>query len=112
MTLLPEFRAAAWGNGFIGLYRMKEGADWFHVSEKGKRTVFPTARAAREAAKARVRSALDPPAKAAKPAPRAAPILREYRERQLAEQARAQVETTGGVIVRGRSVAVERRKVR
>lgn len=104
---LPEFKIMpAKGGGYLALYRLFEGKP-FVIIPGGARE---SATKALNAAKEYVRAKLNPPIRCEKAEPTAALGVADWHEQRAARQAEQQEQALGGVIVKGRTVVVERRR--
>jgi hypothetical protein len=102
---LPEFKIMpAKGGGYLAMYRLFEGKP-FVIIPGGS---WESATKALKAGKEYVRAKLNPPIRAEKA--EADTLGRaQWHEQRAARQAEQQEQALGGVIVKGRTVVVERR---
>jgi hypothetical protein len=105
---LPEFKILpAKGGGYLASYRLFEGKPFRLIPGEVKET----ASQALTAAKDYVRSKLNPPIRCEKAEPSADTLgVADWHEQRAARQAEQQEQALGGVIVKGRTVVVERRR--
>ncbi len=107
---LPEYGVLPVGGRYSPMFRLFVGDRWHYVRRDRKPVYFDTASQAIAASKAHVQRLLNPEIRSQKTA--AVPdVLGDFRARKLAEAAADQEAALGAVIVKGRPVQVERRKL-
>lgn len=108
-SFLPEFKVVPVPGGYRGSYRLFEDKPFRLIPGAEN---HPTAGQALNAAKAYVRERLNPPIRGEITEARHVLGLHQWHEERAAREAARQEEVLGGVIVKSRTVLIERRKVR
>ncbi|WP_379069281.1 hypothetical protein ACHMW4_04115 [Mesorhizobium sp. UC22_110] len=110
---LPDYSSMPANGRYRPLFKLLSTDNWRFVRRDGKPIEVDTARQAIEAAKECVRQILNPEIRAEK-AEAIADVLgvEEWRRERAAQAAGDQEAVLGAVIVRGRTVKIERRRAR
>ncbi|TIN80723.1 hypothetical protein [Mesorhizobium sp.] len=108
-SFLPEFKVVPVPGGYRGSYRLFEDKPFRLIPGAEQ---HPTAGQALNAAKAYVRERLNPPIRGEITEARDVLGLHQWHAERAAREAARQEEVLGGVIVKSRTVVIERRKVR
>lgn len=110
---LPDYSSMPVNGRYRPLFKLLSTDNWRFVRKDGKPVELDTAGQAIEAAKECVRQILNPEIRAEK-AEQIADVLgvQEWRQRKAAQAAGDQEAVLGAVIVRGRTVKIERRRAR
>ncbi|MER8532097.1 hypothetical protein NKH61_05275 [Mesorhizobium sp. M1005] len=108
-SFLPEFKVVPVSGGYRGSYRLFEDKPFRLIPGAEN---HPTAGQALNAAKAYVRERLNPPIRGEITEARDVLGLTQWHAERAAREAARQEEVLGGVIVKSRTVLIERKKVR
>jgi hypothetical protein len=109
-TFLPKASSMPWRDQYRPLYRWYSESPWTLVPGG---LSYPTSKQAENAADAYMATKLNPPIRAEKKAKDPDTLGRaQWHEQRAAVEAERQERVLGAVIIRGKPVAIERRRVR
>lgn len=109
---LPDYSSMSTASGYRPMYRLFVGANWHVIPQSKVPGYFPTSGQAIEAAKEYVRARLNPVIRSEVAEVIDVLGVEEWRRERAAQAAGNQEAVLGAVIVRGKTVKVERRRAR